>query len=145
MPMSPTTRKALSEQATSNEPLRMPQARILRALMPSNLDDPSFEWPLVTRAQLAIRAGYSTISGSTTRALNGIHEGNTTSGDPHLGVIGKGLVEAIMVQVEVGMAKELNYRITPAGIKALQSYLAKGGKLPRIKAASIYTNNRYLE
>ncbi len=133
----------MQKAAAVEEPLRIPQARLLSALMPKYPEDPPSEWPLITRVQLAIRAGYSVISGSVTRALNGIHETNTTSGDPHLGIVGKGMVELITVDVE-GVS-EVNYRITHAGIRAFQLFLTSGRKIPPVRDASLCVNDRYLK
>lgn len=120
--------------------LRIPQARLLQALMPADTSDPIFEWPLITRATLAIRAGYTPISGSVTRALNGIYPGSS-SGDPHLGVIALEYVEIVKIDVE-GIS-EINYRITPNGIEAFQKFIANGGKIPAVRNASKCTNDRY--
>ena len=121
--------------------LRVPQARVLAALMPNYPDDPPSEWPLLNRAVMAARAGYTGLSGTVTRALNGIREGSS-SGDPQVGLIAGGLIDAVEIRVEGLM--ETNYRITSAGISAIQSYIAEGGKLPPVRDAATYTNNRYL-
>lgn len=130
---------------TTNEdskPLRIPQARVLNALMPTYPEYPPSEWPLITRAQLAVRAGYTAISGSVTRALNGIRITNTTSGDPHPGLLDKGMVEQIVVDVE-GVT-EVNYRITREGIAAFQRFIASGRKIPPVRDAALCINDRYL-
>lgn len=119
--------------------LRLPQARVLKALMPAHPGDPQSEWPLCARADLATRAGYTPISGTVTRALNGICA-HSDSGRPHSGLIDLHLVEVI----NVDGATEVNYRITPAGIRAYQQYAAaKGNKLPAVKDAATCTNDRY--
>lgn len=120
--------------------LRLPQARVLRALVPAYPDDPPGEWPIYTRAVLAMRAGYTALSGSVTRALNGIHPGSS-SGDPHLGLLALGLVE--MIEIDVEGTLETNYRATHAGIHAYQRFIADGGTLPPVKDAAICTNSRY--
>ncbi len=122
--------------------LRIPQARILHALMPANISDPVSEWPLLDRPALAIRAGYTIISGSVTRALNGIREGSS-SGDAHLGLLALGLVKKVSVDV-VGLCEEY-YKITHDGIKTYQHFIANGGHLPVVKDAVICTNDRYLQ
>ena len=123
--------------------LRLPQARVLRALLPANVSDPQCEWPLLTRATLGVRAGYSAISGSVTRALNGIHPGSS-SGDPHPGILTLGLCEVVTVYIEEGISEE-SYRITEGGVKALRQFVMDGGRLPPVKDASVHTNNRYRE
>lgn len=120
------------------EGLRVPQARVLRALMPSDLTDHYTDWPVLTRAALGVRAGYTAISGTITRALNGIHK-DSSSGDPHLGLIARGLVKVTMIDVD-GVV-ETNYRITADGIR---EYLAHGKRrLPKVKDAALCTNDRY--
>lgn len=122
-------------------PMRVPQARVLKALVPAYPEDPPFEWPLVTRAMLGVRAGYTVISGTVTRALNGIQPGSS-SGDPHLGLLALGLVEVIVLDIE-GVSED-NYRITAAGIRAFREYTAANGdKLPPLKDAASCTNDRY--
>lgn len=121
--------------------LRVPQARVLKALYPKYLDDPPHEWPLVTRAVLGIRAGYTAISGTITRALNGIRPGSS-SGDPYLGLIALKYVEIEQLDIE-GVIED-NYRITHAGIKAFEQYISvNGDKLPPVKEASLCINDRY--
>jgi hypothetical protein len=121
--------------------LRLQQARVLRVLMP---DDPASywtEWPVFTRAWLCRRAGFKITSGSITRVLNGIRPGNRTSGAPHPGLVERGLVEVVPLDID-GLV-EVNYRITAAGIRAYQAYLAAGGTLPAVKDAALCTNGRY--
>jgi hypothetical protein len=123
--------------------LRTPQARVLAALMPVDPSDPQSEWPLLTRARLAVRAGYTAISGTVTRALNGIHEGSS-SGDAHPGLLRRGLV--VEEQVDVDGISEINYRATVAGVREYLAHIeAHGGKLPVVKDASTCTNDRYKE
>lgn len=141
MPVSTKIDPFSKQPIRDGEPLRTPQARVLAALMPTYPNDPVSEWPLVTRAQLAARAGYTAISGSVTRALNGIKFGSS-SGDPHPGLLVSGLVEEVPVEVE-GLV-ETNYCATAAGIQAYCTYLAaQGGKLPQLRDASVCTNDRY--
>jgi hypothetical protein len=123
--------------------LRVPQARVLRVLMPADPSDHWIEWPVLTRAQLAVRAGYTGTSGSITRVLNGIHECNRTSGDPHPGLLARGLIEEEPLDI-CGLI-EMNYRITPAGIREYQAWVAAGGRLPAVKDAALCVNDRYLQ
>lgn len=120
--------------------LRTPQARILAALMPEYPEDPVTEWTLVNRRYLGIRAGYTPISGTVTRALNGIKEGSS-SGDAHPGLLARGFVEEVVLVIEG--TSEINYRITHAGIRAYQKYVDEHGKLPVVKDAATCTNDRY--
>ena len=135
---SPLDNKPPPEGITT---LRTPQARLLSALMPAYPDDPASVWPLITRAQLGVRAGYTAISGTVTRALNGIHDGSS-SGDAHPGLLSLKLVEEIAVDIDGH--NEVNYRTTAAGIVAHQAHLIKqGGRLPQIRDAATCTNDRY--
>lgn len=111
--------------------LRVPQARVLRALMPT---DDSKSSPVLTRVQLAKLAGYTPTSGTITRALRGI-DAASSSGTPHQGVLGLGLVE----EVELDGIKA--YRITPAGHNAVERL---AGDLPQMRDKTTYTNYRYL-
>jgi hypothetical protein len=139
MPISRRTREA--NQSPPADPVTTLQARVLAVLMPDDLSDPTL-WPLVTRKYLDMRAGFTGKSGSTTRALNGIRPGNTTSGNPHPGLIERGLVEKVVLDIEG--VDETNYRATAAGIAAYQAHIAKtGGKLPKVKDAIKNTNRRY--
>jgi hypothetical protein len=138
---APRRRAASRSQPTASTVIRTPQARVLRALYPTYPEDPSWDWPLVTRTKLCVRAGYTVISGTVTRALNGIRQTNRTSGDPHPGVIELGWVEVVMIDIEGVM--ETNYRITQAGIAAYDAFIAGGGSLPPVKDADICTNHRH--
>jgi len=121
--------------------LRVPQARVLLALQPDCHEDPFSEWPLLTRAMLGVKAGYTPLSGSITRALNGVRDGSS-SGPPQRGLIELGMVEVISLNIE-GLTED-NYRITPTGVTAISSYLKEnGGDLPPLKDVAICTNNRY--
>ena len=120
--------------------LRTPQARVLAALMPEYPDDPVSEWPLVNRPQLGIRAGYTAISGTITRALNGIREGSS-SGDAHPGLLARGLVEEVVLSIE-GIS-ETNYRATPTGVRAYREYAAKHGRPPAVRDPIACVNDRY--
>lgn len=127
-----------------NLALRTPQARVLAALQPDDPSDPLIDWPLVTRAQLGVRAGYTAISGTVTRALNGIRPGNTTSGDPHPGLLERGMIEEVVLDIEG--VREVNYRATALGVRAYQAYIAAHkNKLPDLKPADLCTNDHYRE
>lgn len=132
---------AATTKQTTDLTLRTPQARILAALVPDDPSDPQSEWPLVTRAQLGVRAGYTAISGTVTRALNGIREGSS-SGDHHQGLLERGLIEEVVLSIE-GVS-EINYRATAAGIRAYQAHIATHGEhLPGVRDVTACTNNRY--
>ena len=144
MPVSLATMRdpfrGVAGRPTAEPLLRVPQARVLRALVPAYPEDPPLEWPLYTRAVMGLRAGYTALSGTVTRALNGIRPGSS-SGDPHPGLLDRGLIEVITLDV-LGTL-ETNYRITAAGIREYQRFLAAGGTLPPVKDAASCTNDRY--
>jgi hypothetical protein len=121
--------------------LRTLQARVLAALQPANPSDPRRDWPTYCRAQLSARAGYTTRSGSLTRALNGVRFGSS-SGDPHPGLLIRGFVEEETLDIDG--VKEVSYRATPAGVRAYRAWLeSRGGKLPKMRDAEASINRRY--
>lgn len=124
-------------RSAANPALRTPQARVLAAIQPDDPGDPAFEWPILTRARLAVRAGYTAISGTVTRALNGIRAGSS-SGDAHPGLLALGYIEEVVLDIE-GVS-EVNYRATTAGVRAYQLHLATVGQLPKVKDAVVCTN-----
>lgn len=141
MPVSTKIDPFSKQPIRAGQPLRTPQARILAALMPEYLGDPVSEWPLLTRPNLGVRAGYTAISGTVTRALNGIRAGSS-SGDPHPGLLALGLVEEVIVDVDG--RSEVNYRATTKGVGAYSAYIAKlNGALPEVRDKEVCTNDRY--
>jgi len=127
--------------ATTDKPtLRVPQARVLKVLMPSDTADHWVEWPTLTRHALAVKAGFNPISGTLNRVLNGIREGSS-SGDAHPGIVERGLVKVVPMEVNEGVW-ENSYRITAAGIRELQRYLAQH-KIPKRKDKASCVNDRY--
>ena len=117
--------------------LRTPQARVLAALVP---DDPAcsvIDWPVVNREYLSGRAGYTAVSGTVTRALNGIKAGSS-SGDPHPGLLARGMVEVLVIDIEG--RKETNYRATALGVRAYQEHVAAHGAVPPPRPPSSCTN-----
>ena len=142
---SPFSNTAATESTaiTTTDPtlvLRTPQARVLAVLMPDDLTDPPSRWPLVTRAQLGVRAGYTAISGTVTRALNGICTGSS-SGDSHPGLLERGMIDSVTLDIEG--VKEVNYLATALGVQAYQAYLATQGAPPQLRDAATCTNHRY--
>ena len=137
MPLA-VSRNPFPDREKPTSTLLTPQARVLAALMPDDASEPNFLWRVINRAQLGVRAGYSPISGTITRALNGIRPNNTSSGTPHLGLIGLGLVE--VVKLDICDIEEINYRATPAGVEAYRAYVAVHGELPIVKDAGTCSN-----
>src|ERR1019366_6901961 len=110
--------------------LRVPQARALRALVPTNSDG---SLPALTRVQLAERAGFSPTSGTINRVLHGIREGSP-SGNPHKGLLDLGLV------VPINLRGITEYQITTEGLRAIEKHT----ELPRLRDKAICINYRYL-
>ncbi len=121
----------------SSESLRTPQARVLAALVPAPHEVHQCDWPVLTRAAMSQRAGYTAISGTVTRALNGLREGSS-SGDAHPGLLARGMLEEFPIDCD-GVV-ELNYRITAAGIAAYRAHVEGGAKLPPVKDAAQCVN-----
>ena len=120
--------------------LRTPQARALSALVPEDTSWPVSEWPLLNRANLSVNAGYTAISGTMTRALNGIKE-DSSSGDAHPGLLTLGYVEEVVLDVEG--VKEVNYRATVVGAVAYLEWAAVNGGVPQVKDRAMCINDRY--
>ena len=123
----------MSKQA--KPPLRVPQYRVLKALLPKG-----GRTPALTRTELAARAGFQTGSGTINRALNGIAKGSS-SGDPYPGIVDLGYVRRAEVHLDGGL-KETVYQITAAGQKAARAF-AKERKVSDVRRASASTNKRY--
>lgn len=112
--------------------LRTPQVRVLQALVDALLDGRES----LSRKDLNEQAGFTGVSGTLTRVLNGLREGSS-SGAAHPGLIALGLVDA--VRVDVSGRIEMVYRITENGLAEFE-----GARVPasmRDRAAS--TNHRY--
>lgn len=116
--------------------LRKLQARVMSVLVPAVGCAP-VDWPLCGRAELGVRAGFSAISGSATRALNGVRPGSN-SGDPHLGLLALGYVVEVVLDVE-GVT-EVAYMATEAGAEAYGAYILANGPLPPLRDARVSTN-----
>lgn len=123
-----------------NHKLKVPQARVLAALMPENVNTPQCDWPLITRTYLNMACGYSQISTGVTRPMQGIPEGSS-SGNSYPGLLALKYVEEIILDIE-GTA-EVNYRITMLGAMAYLEWCAAGGKLPKLKDRESCINSRY--
>lgn len=119
--------------------LRTPQARLLNALMPKNPGDEPFDWPLLNRSALGVQAGYTAISGTVTRALNGVPEGSPNN--PHPGLLERRLIEEVEIELDSGV--EINYRITAIGVIVFKQWLADGNTIPPPRDKSLCTNDRY--
>lgn len=144
IPLNRSRSPFVSRSEPAQPELLRPQARLLKTLAPPpEYDDPEwqFEWATVTRAQLSVCAGFTAISGTTTRALNGVPD-NGSVNKPHLGLLGLGYVEEVIL--DICGRKEVNYRITATGIRAWRAYVAENGdNLPPVKSIYECLNNRY--
>lgn len=120
MPVSPKIDSFSKQPIRAGQPLRTPQARILKALQPAYPNDPVSEWPLVTRTTMRTKCGMSPTN-SMNRILHGVKDGKSK----HLGLIEMGLVEAIKLDID-GVV-EYNYRITQKGMECLSRQVAVEG------------------
>lgn len=120
--------------------LLLAQVRLLRALLPDDPNDPPTEWPLLTRACLNQRAGFTEKSGSITKAING-GKGGSKSNTLWPGLLELGLVSRVMVDIDGVM--EDNYQITPNGIIAHNAWAEEHGELRAKRIAASCVNKRY--
>lgn len=148
MPVSPRRRALLAAQAQPgaaalHHRLRKPQATVLALLVPADPTSPVWDWPVVNRTQLGARAGYTPLSGTVTRVLNGVRAGSSSNdhrgAEP--GLLALGYVEEVVLDVE-GL-REVNYRATAAGVQAYREYEAKRGTPKKSRNDATSTNKRY--
>ena len=118
------------------ETLKIPQARLLSVLAQGGV---------ASRQRLAERCGFSVVSGTVTRILNGLREGSS-SGAAHAGLIALGFVEQLELRMdgvsEMDGASETVYRITRRGRIELALWLERN-ELPPMRDAKASTNKRY--
>lgn len=119
--------------------LLVSHARVLKALAPEAEGDLEINWPIHTAHRLALAVGTSPRSDYVRRALRGLPAGSS-SGVEHDGLLALGYVRAIELDIEGH--KEVNYKITPAGINALRAHLAQY-PLPPMRPRGLCVNNRY--
>lgn len=118
----------------------VPQLRVLAALVG---DDPEGPVPLLTRAAMCERAGFSPISGTVTRVLRGLAQ-DCKSGPAHPGIIELGYVSEVLLDVDG--KTETSYQITDAGRAALARQLAElGDAFPALRDKASSINRRYKE
>lgn len=114
--------------------LRLPQIRVLAVLCASRPD------PLLSRGALAERCGFSPLSGTVTRVLNGVREGSS-SGSARPGLVPIGYVSK--TDLDIDGVIETVYQITPQGRQAYEDWIEEHGELPPMRGADISTNKRY--
>lgn len=131
--------------------LRLPQLRVLAALMPANVE--LRPWPTYDRVALCRAVGVSTRSDSVWRAIMGLR--NRLRKDAYPGLIDLGLVRA--EKLDSGEATlhaysgqwrgpriEVTYCITPLGLQVIAAHIAANGPLPPVKStAGQCVNKRY--
>lgn len=131
------------ESPTEKHKLKVPQVRVLAALMPEDATWPQSEWPLITRTYLNEVCGYSQISTGVTRPMQGIPSGSS-SGKSYPGLIALKYVDEIVLDVDG--VQEVNYRATLAGALAYLEWAATNNnskKLARVKDRESCINDRY--
>lgn len=119
--------------------LKIPQARVLKALLPINPKADHHDWPLYNRVTLAEYAGFNPTTGTINRVLNGVPEGSS-SGASHPGLLERGLLTSLSVNSD-GVA-QAHYRITPLGIEAIIVFLATN-TIPDTRDKTSCVNDRY--
>jgi len=112
--------------------LRIPQLRLLQILADGS--------PALTIVKMAEEAGFSTISATTWRALNGVRRGSSTGG-PRPGLLELGLVAKEQLEIEAGLVETV-YQITKLGRAVLEQ---QGRKLPELRSKESSINKRYSE
>lgn len=121
----------------STSPISVPQARLLNALKPRDGVK-----PCLTRMKLIKAVGFSPLSGTFSRAMNGVKRDSAVS--EFLGAQ-PGLIKMEMIEViegKVDESSETAYRITKAGTDALEQFLAIK-KLPKARDKALCVNARY--
>lgn len=110
--------------------LSVPELRVLRVLACG---------ALLSRQKIGERCGLSKVSGTVTRAFNGLREGSS-SGAARPGLLKLGLVEELRIDIEEDGIHEVAYRITDAGAAVL---MGRGEELPALRDRESSTNKRY--
>jgi hypothetical protein len=90
----------------------------------------------MSRNDLAKHIGYSPISGTLTRALNGVRQGSS-SGPAHPGLLSLRMVEKLR---QHGWARGVVYFITERGRRAMKGV----GPLPSLRDQEACKNWRYI-
>lgn len=120
--------------------LKVPQVRVLVALMPDEGDEPPPG--TMPRQLLAKTAGFIPTTGTINRVLHGIQNKNSTSGAAHPGLLELGLMEKVDIDLD-GRTVD-TYRITRAGIVAVRDWLSHN-ELPPKRDEESSTNLRYAD
>ena len=124
-PAKPAKRKSKKPAKPAFKPT-LPQARVLRALQGG---DP------MPRAKVAKLAGFSPISGTMPRCLNGSKKLGVAALVPNYVKWVEGLID--------GMASEWFLQITQAGKKVLKGALVDMPRLPKLRDHDASVNHRY--
>ena len=111
------------------------EARVLNAVA-------SAQGGWLNRHDLNKKSGFTKLSGSATRALNGVKKNKYfPAGRP-------GLIQEKAIEVsrdDVDGKVEINYKVTPVGRTLLKTWLKEhDGKVPKLRGADTSTNKRYL-
>jgi hypothetical protein len=108
------SKHAANGKGNAKAELRVPQARVLNALL--SLD----KGATLTRTNLAERAGFNPTTGMINRVLHGIPKGSS-SGEAHPGLLELGYV--IRTDPGIDGVRKANYQITDKGIEVVTRYL----------------------
>lgn len=117
--------------------LKVPQVRVLVALLPEGDEPPLGTLP---RAKLAEAAGFVPTSGTMSKVLNGIQNPNSSTGKQQDGLMQYGYIQKVDVDLDGQTAD--SYRITKTGIAAVRAWLAIN-QLPPKRDEKLCTNQRY--
>lgn len=113
--------------------LTVPQIRVLLVLR---------EGASISRAELAERSGYTSLSGTITRAINGV-KGDSSSGKPMKGLVDLQLVTTEQLVIEDGVTETV-YTITTLGKELIEEYVESyGASAGPVRDKELSTNDRY--
>lgn len=124
--------------------LSLPQARILSMLKPKV---PSAKNPILTRVKIIELCGFSPLSGTFSRAVNGVAKMSKVAEfiGPQKGLVALKFINEVENQVDG--KTEHGYEATRAGLLELQAFLktCKDGELPGNRDRKLCLNNRYIK
>lgn len=136
----------VAKRTTAKKPkqtISLPQARILSILRPKS----GGKNPILSRIKIIKEAGFSPLSGTFSRALNGVAKMSTVAEfiGAKKGLVDLGFVK--LVDTNVDGAVEHGYEATKDGLKELDKFLKTcvDGELPKHRDRTVCLNNRYIK